>query len=95
MSYPDPHYDEDDSCQCPDHRAMREAARAELTGRFVLAFLDSGVPRRQPTERDRATAGYSEETRKLIGKAIALDPALEESILKIAELAYGDGQDSI
>lgn len=26
--YPRPHYDEDDTCLCPDHRRMR-AARAE------------------------------------------------------------------
>jgi hypothetical protein len=23
-AYPDPHYDEDDDCQCPDHAAQRE-----------------------------------------------------------------------
>ena len=22
-AYPEPHYDEDDDCQCPDHEAMR------------------------------------------------------------------------
>jgi hypothetical protein len=35
MTYPDPHYDEDDTCTCPDHRAMRQAQAdelAELTG---------------------------------------------------------------
>lgn len=29
MTYPDPHYDEDDTCQCPDHVAMREAREAD------------------------------------------------------------------
>ena len=30
MNYPRPHYDEDDTCQCPDHVAMRQARLAEL-----------------------------------------------------------------
>lgn len=29
MAYPYAHYDEDDTCQCPDHVAMREVRRAE------------------------------------------------------------------
>jgi hypothetical protein len=27
--YPNPHYDDDDTCQCPDHVAMREEREEE------------------------------------------------------------------
>jgi len=40
MNYPRPHYDEDDTCQCPDHVAMRQARLeelAELTGEHPAA----------------------------------------------------------
>jgi hypothetical protein len=45
------------------------------------------------TDRRRATAvfGYSRETKKLITRMIETNPAMEEAILKLAELAYMDG----
>jgi hypothetical protein len=40
------------------------------------------------------TLGFSPETRKLIDRAVELDPALETAILAIADSAYADGADS-
>ena len=54
-----------------------------------------GLGRRKPvTKRDMDLAPYSDETRKVINIAISLDPALEEMILKVAEHAFADGEDS-
>lgn len=52
-----------------------------------------GNPR--PSVRDLALFGLKPETQDLIRRTIALNPALEESILKIADLAYADGADSV
>jgi hypothetical protein len=52
LTYPQPHYDEDDTCQCPDHTAMRAARAtelAELTGevpRVVRQAIGDVQPRR-------------------------------------------------
>lgn len=45
--------------------------------------------------RELAMIGLAEDTRKAINATIALDPALEESILNIADLCYRDGADSL
>jgi hypothetical protein len=37
--YPEPHYDEDDTCKCPDHRAMRAARREMLEGPMIDGIL--------------------------------------------------------
>jgi len=42
--------------------------------------------------RASVLSGLSDETRKLIEDAITLSPALEETILLIAESAYTDGE---
>lgn len=41
-SYPAPHYDEDDDCQCPDHAAMRLAAQQLRLegGGWTRAFIE-------------------------------------------------------
>ena len=41
-TYPAPHYDEDDMCQCPDHVAMRTAAQQLRLegGGWVGAFIE-------------------------------------------------------
>jgi hypothetical protein len=49
----------------------------------------------KPSVRDLALFGLSAETQDLILKTIELNPALEDSILKIADLAYADGADSV
>ena len=49
----------------------------------------------KPSVRDLALFGLSAETQDLILRTIELNPALEESILKIADLAYADGADSV
>lgn len=53
----------------------------------------SGYPR--PSDRDMALFGYADETKRAIVRAIELDPALEEAILNIADLAFRDGVDSV
>jgi len=37
MSYPDPHYDEDGTCPCPDHQVMRETREQEEAERATIA----------------------------------------------------------
>jgi hypothetical protein len=38
--YPDPHYDDDDDCDCPDHVAMREAREDQASlGECLLSDL--------------------------------------------------------
>lgn len=46
-------------------------------------------------ERAKSLIGLSDETRKLIEHAIALSPALTETILLIADLSYRDGAESV
>lgn len=58
---------------------------------MIAALTDPPSP---PTAQDMATFGLSRETRKLIKRAIELDPALEELILQIADSAYSDGEES-
>lgn len=47
MTYPDPHYDEDGTCPCPDHEDMRQAERdAEefpLVTRLIRQVLEGGI----------------------------------------------------
>jgi hypothetical protein len=52
-------------------------------------------PNTIPTPRQIAMLCYSDETKALIIRTIELNPALEESILNIAELAYIDGENSV
>jgi hypothetical protein len=44
--------------------------------------------------RASVLSGLSDETRETVDTAIALSPALEETILLIAELAFRDGEAS-
>lgn len=45
-------------------------------------------------DRSRALSGLAEDTVEAIEKTIGLDPALEDSILLIAALAFRDGEES-
>lgn len=49
----------------------------------------------RPSDREIAMFGYAPETKAAIVRAIELDPALEEAILNIADLAFRDGIDSV
>lgn len=51
----------------------------------------AGYP--QPSMRDIAMMGYSEETKRAILRIIEVSPVLEEGILNVAELAFRDGLD--
>jgi hypothetical protein len=44
--------------------------------------------------RTAVLSGLSDEARETIDKAISLSPALEETILLIAELCFRDGEES-
>jgi hypothetical protein len=81
----------------------REAQHEEWEGTLGKALAESlirylGVckpERRMPIERAMAMIGYSEELKRLLVRSIETSPALEESFLLIAELAYRDGADSV
>ncbi len=60
--------------------------------RLLKGFLGvAGYP--TPTMRDMALVGYSDELKRLILRTIELDPALEDSILQIAETAFMEGHE--
>lgn len=46
------------------------------------------------SKREMAVFGYSRETKRLITRMIETNPAMEEAILKLADLAYFDGAES-
>ena len=50
--YPAPHYDEDDTCQCPDHVAMRAQRRADLDEIDPSLTLLRSYLRAAPSRRD-------------------------------------------
>jgi hypothetical protein len=39
VSYPEPHYDEEDTCQCPDHVAMRIERMRELADKTPVSRI--------------------------------------------------------
>ena len=74
------------------HEEMRETLGEELTA--ALARYLAGKPEFQPLERAISMIGYSDELKRLLVKSVELNPAMEESFLKIAELAYEDGREA-
>lgn len=82
-----------EGCRPADEDPASEgAAMAQLAWAFFKAV--GLAPHTPMTPREKALMSYSEETKRIIIRAIELDPALQETILKIAELAYADGADS-
>jgi hypothetical protein len=77
-------------------RTWRELEEAKAKIALVEAFAKAvGLkPGAEPTPRQRSMMGYSDETKRIIIQAIEVNPAMEETFLKIAELAYADGEDS-
>lgn len=76
-------------------RTMRETlgeALAEALGRYLAGKPNVEIT---PLERAIAMVGYSDELKKLLVRCIELNPAMEESFLEIAELAYSDGEDAV
>jgi hypothetical protein len=62
----------------------------------LMRYLGVCKPERvTPIERAMSMIGYSEELKRLIIRSIETNPAMEESFLLIAELAYRDGADSV
>ena len=69
----------------------------EMQARFELLIAFNRAiglgPNKVATPRQKRVMCYSDETKRIIIRAIELDPALEEAILKLAECAYQDGYD--
>lgn len=59
-------------------------------GNFIIE-LDGSI--RKMNERERRMIGYSEELKALITRCIEANPAMEESFLLIAELAFRDAEE--
>ena len=67
----------------------------EALAASLLRYLSTCAPERvMPIERAMAMIGYSEELKRLIVRCIETNPAMEESFLLIAELAYRDGEEA-
>jgi hypothetical protein len=72
------------------HETLGEALAAAL-----LRYLaDKPASERTSLERAMAMTGYSDELKRLIARSVETCPALEESFLLIAELAYRDGEEA-
>jgi hypothetical protein len=54
---------------------------------------EEGKPLRKMTPRERRMIGYSTELKALITRSIEANPAMEESFLLIAELAFRDAEE--
>jgi hypothetical protein len=72
------------------HATLGDALTAALL-RYLAGAAPASTAR---LERVLALVGYSDELKKLIVRCIETNPAMEEAFLKIAELAYSDGQDA-
>jgi hypothetical protein len=69
----------------------------EQEKRLIINTLDAiGLrPPKPATERDIKLAQYSDELKRIIIRAIEACPAMEETFLTIAELAFMDGEDNV
>jgi hypothetical protein len=81
-------------------RAKEEANRKlhatlgdELTAALLRYLAGKPAAETMPLERAMAMIGYSDELKKLLVRCIEVNPAMEESFLLIAELAYADGRE--
>lgn len=63
------------------------------TDPLLVAAALTDLPKK-PTTREMRMLGYSDETKRAIRRSIEANPAMEETILVIAELAYGDGEEN-
>lgn len=71
------------------HATLGDALAAAL-----LRYLAGKPDRIVPIERAMSMAEYSGELKKLIVRCIEVNPAMEESFLLIAELAFRDGKEA-
>jgi hypothetical protein len=67
---------------------------AELAGALLRYLAGKPDEVKMPLKRAMAMAEYSDELKRLIVRCIEANPAMEESFLKIAELAFEDGQEA-
>jgi hypothetical protein len=71
------------------HATLGDALTAAL-----LRYLAGAAPDRAREVKDTLSgAGYSDELKRLIMRCIDANPAMEESFLLIASLAFRDGYD--
>jgi hypothetical protein len=82
-----------------EKKAIQEQMHATLGDALTAALMRylAGKPEGEvtPVERAIALVGYSDELKRLIVRCIEANPAMEESFLLIAELAFRDGEDAV
>jgi hypothetical protein len=62
----------------------------------LMRYLAGAAPASATSvKRALALVGYSDELKQLIVRCIETNPAMEESFLLIAELAFRDGEDAV
>jgi hypothetical protein len=76
------------------HEAWEATLGDELTAALMRYLAGAAPASATSVKRALALVGYSEELKKLIVRCIEANPAMEESFLLIAELAYRDGEES-
>lgn len=82
-----------------ERNAKMEAIHATLGDALTASLMKYllGKPNVEITPLERAISmiGYSDELKRLLVRCIEVNPAMEESFLKIAELAFSDGEDEV
>src|SRR5215813_9836703 len=77
-----------------EHEEMRHTLGDELAA-ALMRYLAGAAPASEANiKRALALVGYSDELKRLIVRCIEVNPAMEESFLKIAELAFSNGEDA-
>jgi hypothetical protein len=71
------------------HEMLGDALTASL-----MRYLAGRPDRTMPIERAMSMIGYSDELKQLIVRCIETNPVMESAFLKIAELAYADGEEA-
>lgn len=80
-----------------EKEALQEQMKLTLGDELVAAlgrYLAGRPDRAMPLQRFMGIVGYSDELRRLIVRSIALNPIMEPTFLKIAELAFEDGREA-
>lgn len=81
----------------------KEARKDEWEGTLGKALMDSlmrhlgtcAPERAEPVKRAISMIGYGDDLKRLIVRCIETNPAMDESFLLIAELAFRDGANSV
>ena len=76
------------------NQTMMEDTLGTALTEALIRYLVGRPDRKEPLERAMATSTYSEELKQLIARSIELNPIMEPTFLKIAELAFEDGREA-